>query len=335
MFKMCPEISIIVPVFNVEKYLGNCIDSIISQTFCGWELILVDDGSYDNSWKICDDYQKKDDRIRAFHKKNGGVSSARNYGLDKASGNWILFIDSDDFVSETYLEGMLFPTKRDLCLDFVQGGCINYAGESSVGINQKYADFVGTDAAFLFDNFRGLTFSKLFKLDIIRKNQIVFDEQMVIAEDMAFTLDYIMNVKKYTFVSECGYFYRIDNLSSATKKKRVCIYEKDLISFKHLYKSTLDYINYFNLSEGQYELRMKQRASQLLSTCISLYMDISIKNKISRLKNDYPNETWKILKYHEKGFANTVLSRILYRKRFRLFGFLMWLLKIRNAVFHK
>lgn len=96
-------ISIIVPVYNVEKYLTACVESVIAQTYQDWELLLIDDGSPDNSGKICDDYAAKDSRIRVFHKENGGVSSARNLGLDEAKGEWICFIDSDDYVSIDYL----------------------------------------------------------------------------------------------------------------------------------------------------------------------------------------------------------------------------------------
>ena len=93
---MNPSISIIVPVYNSEKTLNRCVDSILSQTFQDWELLLIDDGSTDRSGKLCDEYALKDQRIKVFHKKNGGVSSARNIGLDHAKGEWITFIDSDD-----------------------------------------------------------------------------------------------------------------------------------------------------------------------------------------------------------------------------------------------
>lgn len=92
------KISVIVPVYKVEKYIGECINSILAQTFKDFELILVDDGSPDKSGEICDSYAKKDNRIKIFHKKNGGVSSARNFGIDKAVGEWLCFIDSDDTI---------------------------------------------------------------------------------------------------------------------------------------------------------------------------------------------------------------------------------------------
>lgn len=97
-------ISVIVPVYNVEKYIKNCIDSIINQTYKNLEIILIDDGSKDNSGKICDEYTKLDNRIKAIHKKNGGLSDARNVGIDNATGKYITFIDSDDYVENDYVE---------------------------------------------------------------------------------------------------------------------------------------------------------------------------------------------------------------------------------------
>ena len=98
-----PIMSVIVPVYNTEQYLHRCIDSILTQTYTDFELLLIDDGSKDKSGDICDEYALKDSRIRVFHKENGGVSSARNLGLDNAAGEWITFVDSDDWIIESYL----------------------------------------------------------------------------------------------------------------------------------------------------------------------------------------------------------------------------------------
>ncbi len=109
-----PKISVIVPVYNVEQYLPRCIDSILAQTFTDFELLLIDDGSRDNSGKICDEYAEKDSRIRVFHKENGGVSSARNVGLDNTCGEYVSFIDSDDWIGPSFLP--LIPQHYNLTL---------------------------------------------------------------------------------------------------------------------------------------------------------------------------------------------------------------------------
>jgi Glycosyltransferases involved in cell wall biogenesis len=107
-------ISVIVPVYKAEKYINKCIDSILAQTYPNFEIILIEDGSPDNSGKICDEYALKDSRIRAFHKTNGGVSSARNVGLREAKGDLICFIDSDDFVEKDYFEAIAANANYDL-----------------------------------------------------------------------------------------------------------------------------------------------------------------------------------------------------------------------------
>ena len=95
-----PLISVIVPVYNVEKYLEKCVESILSQTYQNLEILLIDDSSKDNSGKLCDDFAKKDSRIRVIHKENGGLSDARNHGIDNSNGEWLTFIDSDDFITK-------------------------------------------------------------------------------------------------------------------------------------------------------------------------------------------------------------------------------------------
>ena len=109
-----PEISVIVPVYKVEEYLPQCIDSILAQTFTNFELLLVDDGSPDRCGEICEEYAGKDTRIRVFHQQNSGVSAARNIGLQHAKGTYIVFVDSDDWVSTDYLLHFLQKTQPEL-----------------------------------------------------------------------------------------------------------------------------------------------------------------------------------------------------------------------------
>lgn len=107
-----PKVSVIVPVYNTEKWLARCIDSILAQTFTNFELLLINDGSTDSSGAICDEYAEKDSRIRVFHKPNGGVSSARNLGLDNATGEWITFCDADDWVENNYIYDLIMKAEE-------------------------------------------------------------------------------------------------------------------------------------------------------------------------------------------------------------------------------
>ena len=192
-----PKVSVIVPVYKVEKYLPECIDSILAQTFTDFELILVDDGSPDNSGKICDDYAARDSRIRVFHKENGGVSSARNLGLDNVRGAWIAFVDSDDTVGEKYLEHLW-------------GGNINSPGpepETLVVSGLTYLDIKGNKVlslrfraykGFVQESFRaenlyryGYPFAKLYEAKVLARACICFDPKISMAEDLLFMMDYL------------------------------------------------------------------------------------------------------------------------------------------------
>ena len=115
-----PKISVIIPVYNAESTLRRCVDSVLAQTFTDFECLLIDDGSKDRSGAICDEYAARDSRIRAFHKENGGVSSARNLGLDNATGEWIAFVDSDDWAGEKYLESFSEYLDADLIISGIQ-----------------------------------------------------------------------------------------------------------------------------------------------------------------------------------------------------------------------
>ena len=130
-------ISVIVPVYNTEQYLPRCIESILSQSFTDFELLLIDDGSTDGSGKICDAYAEKDNRIRVFHKENGGVSSARNMGLDEAKGEWVYFVDSDDELLHDGLQVLFDNTNKEV--DVVLAGFeeVSEEGVISPGVKDR------------------------------------------------------------------------------------------------------------------------------------------------------------------------------------------------------
>lgn len=328
-------ISVIVPVYNVEAYLRKCIDSIISQSFTNWELLLIDDGSLDNSGSICDEYQLIDKRIKVYHKANGGVSSARNFGLNKASGKWISFIDADDFVSPNYLMGILKPLTLDSDIDLVQGGCVNWIGGKVAGINQVYEDFIGTQPEIIFNKFRGLAVSKLFKRDAIIKGNdgksIKFDENMKIAEDMAFTIDYLLTVKKFAFVSEVGYYYRKDNQNSATNRIRAQVYDDNLYGWKHLWVSSKKFIDLNKLEDSKINYRLNVLADILYSTICSLrYLPLSVNKKVFKLSHDYSDEEIGVLSFSTKSYVKKLLIVLLLNKKYLIFILLMPLISIEN-----
>ena len=211
-----PRISVIVPVYNVEQYLPRCIDSILAQTFTDFELLLIDDGSKDKSGAICDAYARKDPRIRVFHKPNGGVSSARNMGLDNAKGEWICFCDSDDEFVKNTLESYFIITREDLDIDVISSGYIIYnkSGEVNVIKSQKMLLEDSEQKLFVSESchYCGFLWNKCVKSDLAK--QFRFDESISWLEDHLFMYSCILHSKKL-YISEnvlYKYYYNDNEL---------------------------------------------------------------------------------------------------------------------------
>lgn len=186
------KVSVIIPIYNTQKYLVRCFDSIINQNESDLEIILVDDGSEDDSGRICDAYAEKDKRFCVLHKENGGVSSARNSGIDMMSGDYCCFVDSDDCVSENYISVLLNNLKA-YCCDVSVCGLSRTDAEGDLNevivLNRPKAQLSLFNET---DGIKGYIGGKLFKADIIKKNDIRFDENQALAEDLLFIFDYLM-----------------------------------------------------------------------------------------------------------------------------------------------
>lgn len=193
-----PLISIIVPVFNTDKYLSKCLDSILEQSYTDFELLLIDDGSTDDSGRVCDEYSVKDNRIRVFHKANGGVSSARNMGLDKAIGRWIYFFDSDDEMYPDGIEALINGCQKEN-IDFVTAGYEQFSFEKQrmvttlLGeIEERILDINdGVKLMYRDVFYQFYTPTKLFKREIIEKIRLRFDESLYFSEDRLFIIKYL------------------------------------------------------------------------------------------------------------------------------------------------
>lgn len=213
-------ISVIVPVYNTEKYLRRCVDSILTQTFDDFELLLINDGSTDSSGSICDEYAIQDKRVRVFHKVNGGVSSARNLGLDNALGEWVSFVDSDDYVSSTYLHD-LYSQIND-----TTGFVLSF----SVSVfRDKHSRMVYGDMLIDQNNFESLfseydldwrtsPWAKLYERSIIETNNMRFNISLPIAEDLVFLYEYLLYVEQIQVKGVSNYFYNAEIEGSLTKR---------------------------------------------------------------------------------------------------------------------
>lgn len=206
------KISIIIPVYNIEKYIEKCLMSVKEQTYSDFEVLLVDDGSTDNTGKICDIFSEEDYRFKVFHKKNEGVSTARNFGLKKAKGRYISFVDGDDYLDKDYLK-VLVKYMNDENVDLT---CVDFYIDSQKEIDTESLN--NTDLYTLSKKdainqlcdkkgFQGYLWNKLFKRRIIEENNIYFDERIKIWEDMLFCLKYLTHCHKIAYVRKPLYYY--------------------------------------------------------------------------------------------------------------------------------
>ena len=215
-------ISVILPIYRVENYLTQCIESLIIQTYKNIEIILVDDGSPDSCPVICDEYALKDSRIKVLHKKNGGVSSARNEGLKASSGVYVYFMDPDDMVVPRFLEYMYQTMVTEACDMAVcaftsdeeqfQRDCRKDALCEQITIGKSE---LLKKVAFSWD-VAGYTWNKLLKRSLI--GELRFDESVHMNEDQLFTLQYASRVKKAVLVQDSLYYYRVLDTSAMNQK---------------------------------------------------------------------------------------------------------------------
>lgn len=183
-----PRISVIVPAYNAEKTLGQCVESILGQSFVNFELIIVDDGSKDRTAAICDDYAARDPRVKVVHKRNGGVGAARNSGLDIAGGEFIAFVDSDDTVKDVYLADLYDHIDDDVDLVISNASVFKYGrwiGEKYEAVSVRDDDF---DEIFAKNILHTSPWSKLYRASVIAEHNIRFPDDMPIGEDAVFLL---------------------------------------------------------------------------------------------------------------------------------------------------
>ena len=216
-------ISVVVPVYNADKTIEKCVESIINQTYSYIEIILVNDGSEDKSGEICDRYERENKNVKYIAKSNGGVSSARNIGIDNASGFFVMFVDSDDYIQPDYCENMISAYKKSQA-DLILCGYSLYANTvlqtNVVATNESVVSkqgFVGEIMDLFELGLMNPPYGKLFKKSLIKNN---FIEELSLGEDLLFVLDYLKECQLICIEKNCGYNYVCDNVGSLSNKFR-------------------------------------------------------------------------------------------------------------------
>ncbi|WP_270568130.1 glycosyltransferase family 2 protein, partial [Clostridium beijerinckii] len=245
-----PGVSIIIPVYNVQKYLKKCLESVIRQTMKDIEIIIINDGSIDNSLEICRQYSKNDKRIKLIDKKNEGVSKARNTGILHATGKYICFVDSDDWIESNMIENLynfVLVNDSDFCMcnfikeneskcDYVRSNLdkkVLNENEIKKHLLIPLIERDDNEKEHILARFR-TPWGKLFKRDIIEKYNIRFKEDLIIGEDFLFNLDFLIHANK-VIISDKFHYHYINNTNSATMK-----YKDDC--WKNTYKNIIIYL---------------------------------------------------------------------------------------------
>lgn len=254
-------VSIVVPLYNTEKYIAKCIESILEQTYMDWELILIDDGSTDCSGDICLAYEKQDKRIHYYYQSNRGVSSARNSGIVRAIGEYIYFMDSDDVAEKNLLEkAMYYINKEKLDLLFFNIRSIAEQGEGYwnppvlTGKFELKNDY--QRLKFVMDEFLNFSLyysccNKIYVSTIIHANNIFFDEDVAIGEDIGFNLQYLFAVSKIQGIPDVLYQYWKREDSAMSKDSPNVFWFKD---FSHMLENVRQHVNKQRISSRKFNL---------------------------------------------------------------------------------
>lgn len=261
------QYSVIVPVYNVEQYLDRCIKSILNQTFTNFELILIDDGSNDNSGILCDLYKKQDDRIVAIHQNNEGVSAARNAGLDIARGKYIIFVDADDYLGERYIEHFNYSIEDLVITSYnmknIKGEVLKRQFYHSNGCFsvEKMDDILKQFERGVFNYVWG----KRFKNSIIQKNNLRFNKYLSIAEDTEFVTAYLRFAECVEVCNNRDYYY--------IKNEKGTSLSTQSITIKLLENFELANDEIFNNLTNIYGTKSNVQQS-VINRCIAVYREI-------------------------------------------------------------
>lgn len=326
-------VSVIIPVYNVEKFLNRCVDSVLSQTYKNIEIILVDDGALDSSPQICDEYTKKDSRVTVIHKKNGGLASARNAGLKVAKGDYILFVDSDDWIKDDTLEELLNIAVKNK-VDFVRfipvsagypdrpdGTPINFGTEDFMeeGVYNKekmirdiYPRLFVTPQLTMGPIVAA--WRSLYNRKFLVDNNLYFDEEVKYSEDAIFSAKVVYNSNKFYYIKGgyyYNYFYNTSSITKSFKKDRWNVCKILSSTFKKEFGNKSDY-------DFSKQLYLEDIYNVLNALGQNTHIE-SFKERYTYIKNIFNDDfTKQSMKYIDLTDVNIKLKIILYLIKYKL-----------------
>jgi len=313
------KVSVIVPVYKVEKYLDRCVQSVVEQSYQNLEIILVDDGSPDNCPAMCDEWAIKDKRIKVIHKKNGGVSSARNLGLEKATGDYIAFVDSDDWIELNMYEEMLKSANREKAdIVFCRQNKVSAKGQVEKISEIRLSNLKNKEIIYLFkfgnnDSVRSGPCRMLVKTEIAKMCK--FPTSLNYGEDLFFVVDCVEKARKIEIVDKYfyNYFYNSESVTSFIDDnyfrniKDLYSYQKDFINNKHL-----DWEYLINHSYLFRNVTKRRKQKDFVKVMKSLEKNDEI------FRNCFNKQNYKKIQKQERRIKNKLRNFIVYHKMWRL-----------------
>ena len=279
---MSTKISFIIPVYNVEKYLNECVNSILAQLTDDCEIILVDDGSPDDSGTICDRYAEKNSKVKVVHQKNGGLAAARNTGLDHAQGEYVAFVDSDDYLDGHCIDEILswissggadicfmramkvFPDgKQQLLDDEMNAAMLKGSKESAIKYLSERSKYPGSPC------------TKIFKRSLIEKNNLRFPDDRRVSEDLGFVLQCILRAESYDALPIDYYYYRQAREGSITNS----VTYKSFLGLKAFVEESTDFLTENKVPKGNIERYVMSFVAYEFSIMIWQYNHVGKENK--------------------------------------------------------
>lgn len=316
-----PSISIIIPVYNVEKYLKRCVESARAQTLSNLEIILVDDGSPDICPQICDEYTKEDSRIKVIHKVNGGLASARNAGMHIATGKYIFFLDSDDWLEKDGMQ-TLYETAEKYQVDFVRYRAIRSGWPGMEENAPCMVEEIRELQEGLYDKKRSMNeiyprllatsqltmgaivgaWGSLYRTDFLRENGLEFYEEVKFSEDLIFSANVVRAAEKFYFIDRPGiyhYFYNPDSISKSFREGRwesckslIYYCERDFGKIREYdFKPQLCYLKWFCICLALNERRYLSTKKEREQYCKKVLVDPVIEN--TKFEFLQMNVSWK------------------------------------------
>ena len=302
------KVSIIIPIYNVEKFLDKCVQSAINQTLRDIEIILVDDESPDSCPQMCDEYAKTDSRIKVVHKKNGGLGFARNSGLEVATGEYVTFLDSDDFVDlytyehlyniakAEHLDAVYYKFKRFVNEDEVKETevCNEITKYENENVKELMLDIIASEPTAKVDHkIHCSSCTAMYRFEIIKKNNVRFhSERELISEDLIFNLDFLKHTYKVAFYNGTHYHYRV-NPTSLTSTIRTDRIEKNFILYEYIDK----HIEFWELKKSKGQERNARFFIGNSRSSIKHFLKSESENKREWLKKNLSLPIWEVL-YH-------------------------------------